>query len=411
MDLSLSRRSKPDFQSEFLATIFKANTDPNLFTFAGGNPNSESFPVAEMNAAADRVLRENGVMALQYSGTQGYLPLRQYIADRYRASGLTVDSSEVIITNGSQQALDLISAMMIDSGDRILVESPTYLAALQTFHLYDPEIIPVPLCEDGIDVDALQQAVGEMRPKFMYLIPNFQNPTGLSYSEEVRSRASEIFRSSNVLVLEDNPYGELRFQGQPAHSFGWYLGEQCCLLGTFSKTISPGMRIGWIVCRQKELLEKMIVYKATLDLHTNIFGQMVLYRYLTDHDLDVHLAEVRRLYQYKAEYMIACIEKYFPAGCRCTHPAGGMFLWVTLPDGIRGVDVQRESIARGFAVCAGDPFYEYERNVPHIRLNFSNGSDEQIDSGMRVVGEVIRDLMTKLAKEIRTTTEKKRKVT
>lgn len=139
----------------------------------------------------------------------------------------------------------------------------------------------------------------------------------------------------------------------------------------------------------------MLAYKATLDLHTNIFGQMVLYRYLTDNDLDVHLAEIRRLYKYKAEYMIACIEKYFPAGCCCTHPDGGMFLWVTLPDGVRGINVQRESINRGFAVCAGDPFYEYERNVPHIRLNFSNGSDEQIDSGMRVVGEVIKQLLNR----------------
>lgn len=395
MQLTFSRRSKPDFQSEFLATILKANTDPKLVTFAGGNPNSETFPVAEMNAAADNVLRENGAMALQYSSTQGYLPLRQYIADRYRFSDLTVDPSEVIITNGSQQALDLFSAMMIDSGDCVLVESPTYLAALQTLHLYSPEIIPVPLHEDGIDVDALQQIVDEKRPKFIYLIPNFQNPTGLSYTEEVRARASEVFRGRNILVLEDNPYGELRFQGEPAHSFGWYLGEQCCMLGTFSKIISPGMRIGWIVCKQKELLEKMLTYKATLDLHTNIFGQMVMHRYLMDNNLDTHLAEVRRLYQHKAEHMISCIEKYFPTECQCTHPCGGMFLWITLPDGIRGVDVQNESITRGFPVCAGDPFFEYERNVPHLRLNFSNGTDEQIDNGMRVVGEIIRELMEK----------------
>ena len=156
---SFSRRSKPDFQSQFLATILRANTNPNLVTFAGGNPNSESFPVSEMRTAADGVLRDNGIMALQYSSTQGYLPLRQYIADRYHASGFTVDPAEVIMTNGSQQALDLFSAMMIDPGDRVLVESPTYLAALQTFHLYDPEIVPVPLCEDGIDVRALRRAV------------------------------------------------------------------------------------------------------------------------------------------------------------------------------------------------------------------------------------------------------------
>ena len=393
MKVKLSKRSKPDFQSEFLASILKANADPSIVTFAGGNPNAESFPVKAMNAAADKVLKENGVMALQYSGTQGYLPLRQFIAERYKKMDLTVDPSEIIITNGSQQALDLFSSVMLDPGDSVLVENPTYLAALQTFHLYDPEVVPIALREDGIDVQQLETAVREKKPQFMYLIPNFQNPTGLTYSEEVRGKAAAVFRKSDVIVLEDNPYGDLRFSGEAGHSFAWYLGEQCCLLGTFSKIVSPGMRVGWIVCKQREILDKMLTYKATMDLHTNMFGQMVLYQYLKDNDLDEHLEKARLLYKRKAEYMIACIEKYFPEGCSCTKPEGGMFLWVTLPEGLRGVDIQRASVKKGIAVCAGDPFYEYERDVPHLRLNFSNGTDEQIDRGMRIVGEVIREQM------------------
>ena len=393
MKVKLSKRSKPDFQSEFLASILKANADPNIVTFAGGNPNAESFPVKAMNAAADKVLKENGVMALQYSGTQGYLPLRQFIAERYKKMDLTVDPSEIIITNGSQQALDLFSSVMLDPGDSVLVENPTYLAALQTFHLYDPEVVPIALHEDGIDVQQLETAIREKKPQFMYLIPNFQNPTGLTYSEEVREKAAAVFRKSDVIVLEDNPYGDLRFSGEAGHSFAWYLGEQCCLLGTFSKIVSPGMRVGWIVCKQREILEKMLTYKATMDLHTNMFGQMVLYQYLKDNDLDEHLEKARLLYKRKAEYMIACIEKYFPEGYSCTKPEGGMFLWVTLPEGLRGVDIQRASVKKGIAVCAGDPFYAYERNVPHLRLNFSNGTDEQIDRGMRIVGEVIREQM------------------
>ena len=395
MEVKLSRRSQPDFQSEFLANILTANASPDVVTFAGGNPNAESFPVAAMNAAADKVLKENGVMALQYSGTQGYLPLRRYIAERYKKMDLDVDPSEIIITNGSQQALDLFSSVMIDPGDRVLVENPTYLAALQTFHLYQPEIVPVDLNEDGVDVEQLARLIEEKKPQFMYLIPNFQNPTGLSYSAEVREKAAEVFRGSNVIVLEDNPYGELRFSGEAGRSFAWYLGEQCCLLGTFSKIVSPGMRVGWIVCKQKQILDKMLTYKATMDLHTNMFGQMVLTQYLLDNDLDEHIERTRLLYKQKAEFMIACIEKYFPAGCSCTHPQGGMFLWVTLPEGLRGVDVQNATIKRGIAVCAGDPFYEDKRGVPNLRLNFSNGTDEVIENGMRIVGEVIAQLLEK----------------
>ena len=216
MNVKLSRRSEPDFQSEFLAGILAANASPNVVTFAGGNPNAESFPVEAMNAAADAVLKENGVMALQYSGTQGYLPLRQYIAQRYRQMDLTVDPSEIIITNGSQQALDLFSSVMLDPGDAVLVENPTYLAALQTFHLYHPEVVPVDLKEDGVDVEQLEKLIREKKPQFMYLIPNFQNPTGLSYTEEVRRKAAEVFRASDVIVLEDDPYGKLRFAGEEA---------------------------------------------------------------------------------------------------------------------------------------------------------------------------------------------------
>ena len=196
MDIVISKMmSKPDFQSDFLANILKANANPDIITFAGGLPNAVSFPVEAMDRAADKVLKENGIMALQYSGAQGYAPLRKFIADRYQKKGIDVDASQIIITNGSQQALDMFSAVMIDPGDRVLVENPSYLAALQTFHLYDPEIVPVSLREDGIDVKELEKAIAEKNPKFMYLIPNFQNPTGLTYTEEVREAAADHFRN------------------------------------------------------------------------------------------------------------------------------------------------------------------------------------------------------------------------
>lgn len=273
---------RPDFQGEFTASILAAAASPELISFAGGLPNPVSFPVEEMDKAAHKVLEHNGVMALQYSGTQGYQPLREWVAKRYETMGVSgVQADDIIITNGSQQVLTMMGACMLDPGDKVIVEDPTYLVALQSFHFFDPEILPVTINPDGIDCDALAAAVAANPDvKFAYVIPNFQNPTGLSYSQQVHDRVVEIFRGTDIVVLEDNPYRELRFSGTATDSFGKELGEQCCMLGTFSKIVAPGMRIGWVCVRNKELREKLLSYKATADLHTNIFSQLVLAQYL-----------------------------------------------------------------------------------------------------------------------------------
>lgn len=388
------RMMRPDFQGEFTSAILKAGASPDLISFGGGLPNPISFPVKEMEVAVQKVLEQNGVKALQYSTTEGYGPLREYIAKRYARWGVDdVSADDIIITNGSQQALDIFSAVLLDPGDSIVVEDPTYLAALQTFHLYAPNILPVSLCSDGIDCDALAQTLAENKPQFMYVIPNFQNPTGLTYSVSVREKAAEIIRKSGVLVIEDNPYGELRFRGEGGKSFGAYLGEQCCMMGTFSKVVSPGMRIGWICCRNAEVRAKLTAYKMTMDLHTNIFCQMVLAEYLAENDLDAHIEKIKALYQSKADLMMECMEKYFPAGVTFTKPEGGMFIWATMPEGIRGVDVQCAALKKGVVVCAGDPFYEKQRGVGTMRINYSNSSDEAIDKGIRLLGEAIKELM------------------
>ena len=398
MELKFSKTiTKPDFQGEFTASILAAAASPDVISFAGGLPNPVSFPVKEMEAATQKVLSEQGAVALQYSSTQGYLPLRQWAAKRYEVLGVTdVEADDIIITNGSQQALEMIGRAMIDPGDKVLVENPTYLVALQSFHLYDPEVIPVDINPDGIDCDKLQAAI-DANPdaKFIYIIPNFQNPTGLTYSKEVRERAAEILKKSNLLVLEDNPYSELRFSGEGGKSFGAYLGEQCCMFGTFSKIVSPGMRIGWICCRNKELKAKLLSYKSTADLHTNIFCQMVLAQYLADNDIDQHIEKTKVLYKQKAEYMMDCMRKYLPEGVTFTPTEGGMFLWAELPEGITAVDLYRAALARGVAICPGDPFYEYERDVRTFRVNYSNSTDEAIETGMKVLGEVCSELMAK----------------
>ena len=396
MKLNLSDRiTKPDFQGEFTASILAAAASPTIISFAGGLPNPVSFPIPEMEAATKKVLEENGVTALQYSSTAGWPALRQWIAKRYETMGVYgVSPDDIIVTNGSQQALAMVSAAMINPGDEVIVEDPTYLVALQSFHVFDPVVLPVTMNPDGIDCDELAKVIAEHpNAKFAYLIPNFQNPTGLSYSQEVHDKVVEIFKNSNVLLLEDNPYREIRFAGTATDSFGKELGEQCCMLGTFSKIVTPGMRIGWICVRNRELRAKLLGYKATADLHTNIFSQMVLAQYLADNDVDAHIEKTKALYKQKAEWMMACMRKYLPAGVTFTPTEGGMFLWATLPEGITAVELYRKGLEKGVAICPGDPFYETERNVRTFRINYSNSSDEVIEKGIRILGEVCEELL------------------
>ncbi len=396
MNLKLSDRiMKPDFQGEFTASILAAAASPDIISFAGGLPNPVSFPVPEMEEATKKVLEEKGVIALQYSSTAGFPALRAWIAKRYETMGVYgVSPDDIIVTNGSQQALAMMGAVLINAGDEVIVEDPTYLVALQSFHVFDPTVLTVTMNPDGIDCDELAETVkNHPNAKFIYVIPNFQNPTGLSYSQEVHDRVVEIFKGTNILVLEDNPYRELRFAGTATDSFGKELGEQACMLGTFSKIVTPGMRIGWICVRNKELREKLLSYKATADLHTSIFSQMVLAQYLADNDVDEHIAKTKVLYKAKADFMVECLKKYLPEGCTLTPTEGGMFLWVTLPNGLSSLELYRKALDRGVAICPGDPFYETKRNVSSFRVNYSNSTDEAIETGIQILGDACRELM------------------
>lgn len=389
-----SRVEKRDFQGEFLDVILKAATDPSLISFAGGLPNPNSFPTEGVKAAANKVFDEFGYRAMQYNAAEGFLPLRQKICDRYKKTmDLDFTPEEIIVTTGSQQAIDLVTACLIDDGDEMIVENPSYLAALQVFHHYNPKVHAVDLLETGIDTDQLAEVVKNGNPKLMYMIPNFQNPTGLTYTEETRVKVAEILEGSEMFILEDNPYGELRFSGKAGHSMAYFRPQNTLLTGTFSKIVAPGMRVGWIACKNEALREKLAIYKSSLDLHTSILDQMVINQYLEDNDLEEQVEQAKAIYNDKVQFMMNAMEKYFPEGVTFTRPEGGMFIWATLPEGMKAVDVQMAAIEKGVVVLAGDPFYEYDRDVRTMRINYSNATDEQMDKGMKIFGDVIKSLM------------------
>lgn len=393
MKLRLSKRAlKEDFQSSFVKIMLEVAAKGDLISFAGGLPNPESFPVEDIKAAANKVLETKGAYSLQYNSSEGYGPLREFIANRYKKQGIEMDASNILITNGSQQALDIISSCLIDPDDDVLVEDPSYLAALQSFHLYNPKIHTVDLHEDGIDIEGFREALNKHNHKFFYSVPNFQNPTGITYTNAVREKIADIMKDKDTFFIEDNPYGELRFKGEHQKSFGIYLGEQAILLGTFSKTVAPGMRLGWIACREKELYAKMKDYKQLVDLHTGTFSQVVVSQYLEDNDYDEHIKKIIDLYGRQCNYMLEAMDKYLPKDIHWTHPEGGMFVWATLPKGIDAVELSRKASDDGVAVVAGEPFYEAKRGLGTLRLNYTNSKPEDIDKGISILAKVIEKM-------------------
>ena len=393
MKLRLSKRAlKEDFQGQFLKMILDVAAKGDLISFAGGLPNPISFPIKEIKEACAKVLDNNGIQALQYNNADGYLPLREFIANRYKLNDVNISAKNILITNGSQQALDIISSVLIDSGDDILVEDPSYLAALQTFHIYNPNIRTVSLNEDGVSLEELKESLNKYNHKLFYAVPTFQNPTGITYTNEVREKITDLMKGKDTFFIEDNPYGELRFRGEHQKSFYNLLGEQAILMGTFSKTFSPGFRMGWIVCGNEELMDKMKYYKQLVDFHTSIFGQMVVSQYLTDNDYDAHIKNIINFYKKQCDCMLEAMNKYFAKDIHWTHPEGGMFIWVKLPKGIDAVELYKKAADNGVAIAPGEPFYEKKRGEGTFRLNYTNSSPEIIDKGISILGKVIEEM-------------------
>ncbi|MBN2223885.1 MAG: PLP-dependent aminotransferase family protein [Deltaproteobacteria bacterium] len=393
MDITFAKRAAGGSESTLHRVFVAAAAGKGVISFAGGFPNKRFFPAREIGEAAARVLAESAHEALQYSTAGGYLPLREYISRRYHEKqGLSVDPDEILITNGSQQAIDLIARVMLDEGDFAAIESPGYLGAIDALSFYRPRFLTVPMTEAGPDPDALKEALTGRDVKIFYGVPNFQNPTGISYSANRRREVAEIIQSGNTLFIEDNPYGELRFIGEPLPSIKGVLGPQGVLLGSFSKIVAPGLRIGWI-CADRPIMKRLVAAKHAADLHTDIFIQHVLFRYVTACDIDEHIKEIREVYGNHRNAMIRMIEEYFPPEVGFTRPEGGLFLWMTLPEGVSSMDLFECALEAGVVVVPGAAFYPGGNGGGNaVRLNFSGVDEDEIDVGMRVLAGAVRKM-------------------
>lgn len=376
----------------FVRGILKAASDPEIISFAGGLPNPISFPKEELLESMQRVVHEIGALAFQYASTPGLWELRQYICQRYNQKfHLDLTPDHILITTGSQQALDLIGKIFLNKNDGVIVEKPTYLAAIQAFSMHEPTFYSVELENDGLNLDQLKEALNN-QVKFIYTIPDFQNPTGLTYSQEKREQIYELLKDKKIALIEDDPYGELRFEGEHLPYIGMNRLPYSIVLGSFSKIITPGMRIGYIITKNKELHQALSIAKEASDLHTNIFSQYVIYDYLMHNDIEKHIDKIKSLYKKQAQAMISAMEKYFPQNVQYTKPQGGMFCWVTLPPNVSAMELFEKALEMKVAFVPGNPFFVDAKDANTLRLNFTNVDCDTIEEGIRRIGDLLKEM-------------------
>lgn len=386
-------------KSSTIRELLKIAEQRQVISFAGGLPAAESFPLKEFQAAMQRVTEQMGACAYQYSSTDGFLPLREMIARHTSRYGLHITAENILITSGSQQGLDLLGRIFINPGDRILVEDPTYLGALQAWNTYGAEYVSVPIDEDGMQMDALEDAL-RTGPKFIYALPNFQNPTGVTLSYARRKRLVELADHYGVPIVEDDPYRQLRYEGNhiPAIAVLDKRGRSDCetcyrgnviYLSTFSKLLAPGLRVAWVVAAP-EVIQKLGQAKQGADLQTATFNQMLVYQVARKGFLDDHIQNLRTLYRERRDAMLSALEKYFPPTVHWTHPQGGLFLWVTLPEEIDSAELLCAALEENVAFVPGASFYANGGGANTMRLNFSNASPEKIEQGIRQLGMVVK---------------------
>jgi len=386
-------------KSSAIRDLLHYATLPGMIYLAGGLPAPESFPVETFKAACDTVLDEVGAQALQYGTTEGYKPLRKCLAERMRnLKGIACGGDNVILTSGSQQALEMIGKLFIDYGDIIVLESPSYLGAIQAFDLYAPRYVTVPMDEQGIIIEELDRILQIVTPKFIYTVPTFQNPSGRTMSLERRKQLIALAEHYDVVVVEDDPYGELRYTGEPVPPIKAFdTTGRVIYLSTFSKILSPGIRLAWVVASE-EFVRRITLIKQATDLCTSTFLQYAVYEYCQSGVMEEQIEKIRAMYRVRMETMLAALDRYFPKeGVSWTAPEGGMFLWVTLPDAVDVEDTLKEAVANKVAFVPGTSFYVDGRPHSTLRLNFSNAIPEQIEEGIRRLAEIVRRRLEEIA--------------
>ena len=377
--------------ASFIREILKVIQQDDIISFAGGLPNPVSFPKKELKQSMERVIDQFGDEVFQYSSTEGYRPLRDWVAERYRDEyGMDVQADDVLITTGSQQALDLMGKVLINPGDALAIEEPGYLGAIQAFTVFEPDFCPVPLLDDGIDLDRLEQILEERNVKLLYTVPNFQNPTGLTYSVEKRKALCALLNRYSAYLIEDDPYGQLKFEGEVYPYIGSFGLKKSVLFGTISKIITPGMRLGWICTKDRELMQHLVTAKQAADLHSNIFAQYAVYDYLMNHELNEHIGKIKTLYKEQSDAMLQAMKDFFPDTVTYTMPKGGMFVWGSLPEGESSLELFDRAMKEKVAFVPGNPFYvDDQKPVPTFRLNYTNSEPEVIREGIRRLGRLM----------------------
>ncbi len=379
--------------SSIIREILKFTQMPDVISFAGGLPAPELFPVREFEEACVHVLRTAGQQALQYSPTEGFMPLKEALAERMQKYHVPCEPQNILLTNGSQQALDLIGRIFIGKGDTIITGKPTYLGALQAFKVYEPRIIGIPVDNEGMQVEALEDVLKKEKPKFIYVLPNFHNPKGVTLTFQRRVNLVKTAATYGIPIIEDDPYGELRFEGEDITPIITLHKENVLYLSTFSKILAPGIRLGWVVAPQK-IIKKLVQAKQATDLHTSTFIQMITHDIVKRGILKAHAKEIRKVYGERRHIMTDSMEEHFPKEVKWTKPEGGLFMWVEMPQEVDAWDLLDEATKEKVAFVPGSVFFPDETGRNTMRLNFSNARPDLIREGIKRLGRVLTRKLT-----------------
>lgn len=375
--------------------IFKYAADPTVVSLSAGNPSPDAFPTKEISEISSRLLSENPIAALQYSVTEGYTPLREYMKEYMKTRhNIGTDSDDILITSGAQQIMDLASKSLINEGDVVICENPSFVGSLNTFRSYNARLVGIEIESDGMNMQKLEEALkSEPNAKLIYTIPNFQNPSGVTMSLEKRKTLYTLAKKYGVMIIEDNPYGDLRFNGENIPCIKSFDTDGIVLYaGSFSKVISPGMRVGYVI-GPAPVIQKMVVCKQGQDVHTNIWSQLVCYEFVTKYDFDGHLARLREIYRKKATYAMELLDSYLVPKITYHKVDGGLFIWCDLPESVDMPKFCIDAVRNKVCVVPGNTFMANENDVTHsFRINFSTPTDEQLKKGIEILGDMARKL-------------------